>query len=349
MHLLIRPAVLLALCLLLIACGKQAEPFHQERIYAFGTLIDVSLWGVDEAKAQAAFTSLGEDFDYMHEEWHAWRPGALAEVNRKLEAGENFTISESMLPLIELSARLSQASQELFNPAIGRLIALWGFHADEPEAGLPDPEQLAKLVAAAPSMGDIHIDGSKLRCDNPKVKLDFGGFAKGFGVDRAMEQLQAMGIGNAIINAGGDLRAIGQRGERAWRVGIRHPRADGVFASLEVSSDESVFTSGDYERFFEHKGKAYHHIIDPRTGYPAEGTASVTVIHDDATTADAAATALLVAGPKRWPEIAGSLGTDRVLVISTGGEVQATPAMARRIRFEVTPEPEVAIRKIHLQ
>jgi len=120
-------------------------------------------------------------------------------------------------------------------------------------------------------MSDIHIDGTLVESHNSDVQLSLGAFAKGYAIDLAMEYLQSQGIENAVINAGGDLRVIGQHGERPWRIGIRHPREDGMIAWLDAEANESIFTSGDYERFYMHDGKRYHHTRDPRTGYHATG------------------------------------------------------------------------------
>ncbi len=178
---------------------------------------------------------------------------------------------------------------------------------------------------------------------NPAVSYDLGAFAKGYALDRAIERLHELGINNAIVNAGGDLRAIGQHGERPWRIGIRHPRQDGILASVEISGDASVFTSGDYERFFEVDGKRYHHIIDPRSGYPANKTTSVTIIHDNAATADAAATALFVAGPDDWVMIARNLHIRFVMLIDTDGIIHMNPAMQSRIQLEPDTNTEIRL------
>ncbi len=162
-------------------------------------------------------------------------------------------------------------------------------------------------------------------------------------MDLAITRLRELGIQNAIINAGGNLRAIGKHGDRPWRIGIRNPRGEGVLASIETRGDESILTSGDYERFYEYQGKRYHHIIDPRSGYPVTGVISVTVIADDAATADAASTALFVAGPQRWREIAKKLGVTQVMLIDGQGRMVVTPAMAKRVRFEVDPSPKVTV------
>jgi len=263
-------------------------------------------------------------------------------INGLLQTGIPFSVAPSTLPLIQRAQELSVASNGLFNPAIGKLIKLWGFQDDIRENEIPpDNDKILELVNQHPAMSDIIINGITLQGKNPAVSLDFGAFAKGYGVDVGIKHLRDLGIHNAIINAGGDLRAIGKRGHRPWRIGIRDPRKEGVIASIDMGEDESIFTSGDYERFFEYEGKRYHHIIDPRTGYPAEHTRSVTVIHTNGAEADAAATALFVAGPKEWHTIAKALNIKYVMLIDNNGVVHMNPAMAKRIQFEVTPVPEI--------
>jgi len=330
----------------LTACGPSGPGLREEEIYAFGTIVSLTTWGVDEATSRQASDMLGADFEYMHSAWHAWQPGTLGRINTLLATGEEFTVAPSILALIDKSTELSLRSGELFNPAIGKLVALWGFHRDDPGAEPPDAETVRALVDSAPSMRDIHISGITMRCDNPDVHLDFGAFAKGFGIDRVVEKLQAMGIHNGILNAGGDLRAFGRHGDRPWRIGIRNPWQPGVLASLEIQGDESVYTSGDYERYYEGEKKRVHHIIDPRTGYPAEGAVSVTVVHGEGATADAAATALFVAGPDEWVEVARAMGLSQVMLIDAKGVVHVTPGLAARMEFEIDPPPPIVVHEL---
>ena len=189
-----------------------------------------------------------------------------------------------------------------------------------------------------PSLEDITIKGVRMNNTNPAVKIDLGGIAKGYAIDRLLAYLQQQGINHAIINTGGDLKVIGRHGNRPWKVAIRDPRKkEGIVATLELHDGEAVFTSGDYERYFKSKKNGdqhYHHIIDPRSGYPAKGTQSVTVLHRNGSTADAAATALFVAGPKQWAEIARSMGIRYVLLIDDNGKIHISKAMQKRIKFE---------------
>lgn len=326
------------------ACRSNAEQVRSEQLFTMGTLVEIALWDVSEAQAAAAFNRAREDFEFMHAAWHPWKPGPLGRTNQLLETTAWFSANPSVLPLIEPAKRLYARSGGLFNPAIGKLVALWGFHQDErPPGPPPSAEAIEAVLAGDPGMDKVLLDGIRMRGTHPAVQLDFGAFAKGVAVDRVTEGLRELGVENAIVNAGGDLRAIGRPGDRPWRIGVRHPRGEGILAALELSGDESVFTSGDYERYFDHQGTRYHHILDPRTGYPARTAVSVTVIHSDAATADAAATALFVAGPEGWHAHARAMGIRYVMLVDAEGIVHMNPAMAERIRFQTDPAPPVVL------
>lgn len=334
---------MLALGLCLGACNKPPEPLYQEQIVALGALVDITIWGVDPALAQQASAKISADFKRFHTTWHAWHPSELTRINEHLASAARSPIDPLLTPLISRASELSRASSGLFNPAIGKLIALWGFHSDEAQGPPPAPKAIATLVAHQPNMTDLHIEGNTLRSTNPALQLDFGAIGQGYAVDSAIAQLRKLGIHNAMINASGDIRVIGKRGVRAWRIGIRDPRGPGIIASLEMQGDESIVTSGTYERYFDYQGKRYHHIIDPRNGYPARGAVSVTVLHDNATTADAASTALLVAGPREWHKIARAMGVKHVMLIDEAGTVHINPALAARLHFETKVAPKVEL------
>jgi thiamine biosynthesis lipoprotein len=331
-----------ALLLLLVACSQapdNEEKIHHHSIFSFGTIIDVSIYGVDQGTAEQAFEQLESDFRYMHTTWHPWQRSALSRDNQLFTTTEWFSDAPSVRPLLEKAKALAVSSEHLFNPAIGKLIRLWGFKDGEHPTGLPPAEEdIQKLLQANPRMDDIDINGIRIRSKNADVLVDLGGFAKGYGINRAMETLEIQGIENAVINAGGDLKVIGLRGKRPWRIGINHPRKpDQVLAYVEVGGRQSVFSSGDYERHFEYEGRRYHHIIDPRSGYPSTDTQSVTVIHEDAAIADAAATALFVAGPKEWHRIARSMGIGYVLLVDKDGNIHMNPEMKERVHLTTKP------------
>lgn len=327
--------------LTLTACDSEPET-RQGKFIAFGTEIDVSLYDVDEATANSTIDVLENTFSNVNKTWHAWQPSTLTDINHAISEEKSIAVKPDVAELIQLASKLANESQNLFNPAAGKLFELWGFHQDNWFESHPPPSQqeIDHWLADIPTMDDVHIVNGELSSTNPEVKLGFGAFAKGFAVDKAIEALKKLGINNAIVNIGGDLRAIGSHGKRPWIIGIRHPRQQGIIASIALQGDESVFTSGDYERFFQYEGKRYSHIIDPRTAYPADQATSVTVLHTNASIADAAATALFVAG-KDWPTIAKSMGITHVMVVRPDGEIEISPQMVDRIRLVNNTKPAI--------
>ena len=332
---------ILLFCSIPAACTELPEE-HKAQFFVFGTLMEVSLWDTGPENAQQAFSELQELFQGMHSEWHAWEPGNLTEINRSFASGIPALATPSIVEMIKHSQTIEAKSGGRFNPAIGGLVRLWGFHTSEYPVEGPPPgrSRISSLVSTHPSSLDIRIDGLELSSANPAVQLDFGGIAKGFAIDIACEKLRALGVENAIVNAGGDLRAIGDHGSRPWRIAVRNP-GGGVIGTLETTGDEAVFTSGNYERFRQDELQRYPHILDPRTGWPVDNVASVTVITGQGWLADAAATALIVAGLDEWQDVARALGLDQVMLVDESGKAWLTTQMDQRLQFVEGIEKEV--------
>lgn len=295
----------------------------------FGSPVDLLLPGPLPAGAEDA---VWQGLTRIHHDWHAWKPGTLQRLNHALRAGRTVAVAPALRQLIRRATALERASDGLFNPAIGGLVAAWGFHDDQLLPGMrPDAALLAPWRDARPSLGDLVWDGSLLRSTNPWLQLDFGAYAKGVAIDHALDELQRRGVRDALLNLGGNLAAMGTADGRPWRIGIRDPHGRGLVATLQTAGREAVVTSGSYERFRVLDGRPATHILAPQAGAPAQALVSVTVAHPSAGLADAAATALLVAGPGRWPAVARRMGVDQVLLIDAQGRRVATPAMQARL------------------
>jgi thiamine biosynthesis lipoprotein len=318
--------------LLLTACQRDEE--QSAELFVFGTIVEIKLWGASPTEAGHAFAEIQQMFQAMHRDWHAWEPGRLMDINKAFAEGRSATADADIVEMIRRSQPLEASTGGRFNPAIGGLVRLWGFHtSDYPIEGPPPSQaQISEILDQQPSSSDIRIDGLELSSSNRAVQLDFGGIAKGYAVDLTIARLRAMGINNAIVNAGGDLRAIGTHGDRPWRVAVRQP-GGGNIGSIEVTGDEAIFTSGNYERFRQDQDERYPHILDPANGWPAKDIASVTVITDEGILADAAATALVVAGLEEWHEVARSLDLHQIAVVDESGTVYMTPEMEKRLQF----------------
>lgn len=328
-----------------LALRPQAGPdprLLEREFLSMGTILNVSLYldeGQDRVAAEQALDELEKLLAAYAERWSAWGTGALGDINRRLAAGEAADIPTGMQPLFAAAARYGEQSGQRFDVRLGRLVELWGFNDENQfRSAPPDPAQITPIVQAVATAPLLPADGTRYG-PAPGVWLDFGAIAKGDATDVAIDELRRRGYPNAIVNAGGNLRAAGRRGQRAWRVGIRNPRPDQenpdsrVLATLEIQGDEAVLTAGDYERYFEFEGRRYHHLIDPHSGEPVRGLQSVTVVTANGALADAADTAVFVAGPEHWRDVASALGIDQAIVVLDDGRVQVTRALAPRVSF----------------
>jgi thiamine biosynthesis lipoprotein len=282
----------------------------------------------------ATLAAVWRGLEAMNQRWNAWKPGDVSAVNRAFAAGRAVRPTPAVCGLIEGALAMERLSLGCFNAGIGGLVGRWGFHADTLVPGaLPPGDELQAWTLARPSLQQIERRGGWLRSRNPRLQLDFGGYAKGVALDWALDRLQIAGVRSALVNLGGNLAAMGDGAARPWRVGIQDPHGPGLLASLDIRGREAVVTSGSYARFRVLDGQPYAHVLDPARGRPVHELSSVTVVHDSAALADAAATALLVAGPLHWPRVAQSMGVAQVLVVDRAGRRQATPALTQRLQW----------------
>ncbi|QCU90835.1 FAD:protein FMN transferase [Thiomicrorhabdus sediminis] len=329
--------VLSLFALLLSACDKAAVPIKAQFL-VFGTQVDITIYHSDKQTANQAIHQVEQRFQQFHKAWHAWEKGGIvSKINQAIQQRQSIVVDNSVKQFIIKSQQLCQQSQGLFDPGIGSLIALWGFHSDKWQGPPPAKQQINNWLAQSPSILDIHFNGQRLVSDNPYVSLDFGGNAKGLAIDIALETLQNHGIEHALVSIGGDMKALGEKDlehKQPWQIAIQDPKNPSrAIASLSLQGGESVVTSGTYQRYFDWQDQRYSHILNPKTGYPAQSFASVTVIFSDATSADSAATALLVAGPEHWQEIAQSMAITKVFAITQEGKIIQTKAMAQRVKL----------------
>ena len=333
--------LVLLFALILSACGK--EPLVQTKSYVFGTLVDISIYGETEDKARAVTSHILQDFQRLHHQYHAWQSDSeLSKLNQSFAVGKTpIEISPELNQMLAQAQTLSKQSQGLFNPSIGGLIGAWGFQRDEFTPVEINDAAIQKLVLANPQMSDIVIKNNTAYSTNSTVKLDLGGYAKGYALDLALAELQQQGVKNALVNIGGNIIALGQHGDKPWRVGIQHPRQPKPMAMLDLPSGWAIGTSGDYQRYFEKDGKRYCHIIDPRNGYPAQGTQAVTVLLPPSTQAgvlsDVASKPIFLSVPDQRANAAKAMGVEHYLVIDAEGNVTLSVSMNQRVHWLAKP------------
>lgn len=339
-----RHFLILACLLLLAACGR--TPVQEQQAFVFGTRVEVLVVSADPAQGRQAIASVLREFDRMHRAYHAWQPSELSDLNLAIAQGRPQQVSPELAGFISEAQDLSRQGDYLFDPGIGQLIRLWGFQADEFKAEVPPAADIAAWLANKPSIANLKIAGNTITSSNRHVALDFGGYLKGVALDRAAAILREQGIHNALINIGGNVMALGSKQGRKWRVGIQHPRQPGPMATVALEDGEAIGTSGDYQRFFEVDGKRYPHLLDPRSGYPADHTQAVTVLIPGGakagTRSDAASKPIFIAGPDAWRAMAKQMEIGLVLRVDRDNRVFVTEALYPRLEF-VGERPEIII------
>ena len=281
-----------------------------------GTRVSVELWSDDEDRGRALVDQVLDDYRRIDRSMSTYKPDSeISQINAHAADGP-MPIDRELFDLISRSLDLSAMSHGAFDITYESVGYLYDFHKHEH----PDDATISSLL---PEINYRHVvldrDRQTIRFTMPGVRINLGGIAKGYTVEHGAAMLRAAGIKNALLNAGGDTRVLGDRRGKPWIIGIRHPRLEGqVFTRLPIV-DEAISTSGDYERFFEEDGHRYHHIINPATGKSTTGILSVTVIGPDATMTDGLSTTLFVLGAERGMKLIETLdGYEAVIVDATG-------------------------------
>ena len=328
-----RAATFTLALLLFVGCESESQDFRHQ-FHAFGTLVTIDFFDVSPDSNAAAIAVIESRIKDIDANWYPWREGELQRINVAIAGRRSIEVSPLLAELLRRSETLERKSGGRFNPGLGRLTELWGFHdAANLRTLPPDDFAVQKWLSVSVSSSSLEWDGNLLRSKSPRVMLDLGGIAKGSILEQFVGVLRDAGVENAIVDIGGDLTVMGQIKGRSARIGVRSPRSDEVLGWLEVLDGETVMTSGDYERFFEHDGKRYQHVLDPRTGYPVQQTISASVVHKDAVLADAAATALLVAGAAEFDELCLSMGLEEALIVTASGDLRLTRGMEKRLNW----------------
>lgn len=289
---------LIIFSLLLVSCGKTVmEPQTQ---YVLGTVCTVNLF---EDGSEELYQDIFEALNAIDNKFSVNKEySEISKVNQNAGSVNAVNVSQEVFEVMTVAKKIARATENSFNPALGTLIKLWGIGTDS--ARIPSDDEIEEALKHCDPDSIIlsEVDGSfKIQILDAKTQIDLGAIVKGYAADCIAELLEKRNVKKAIIDLGGNIYVFGNKSENPddmWRVGIRNP-IDPDAQPVEIVSlkSGSVVTSGNYERFFEKDGKRYHHILDSRTGRPAEtDLASVSVISDKSIDCDALATAFFVAG-----------------------------------------------------
>ncbi|WP_337866469.1 FAD:protein FMN transferase [Ignavibacterium sp.] len=292
--------------------GSEQNTFKRTQIL-LGTVVEIQVRNKDEKKAEDAIAKalaevkrIDDLFTTYNEESPIWK------INKSNET--LFKVDNEIFNLLVLCDSVTKLSDGCFDVSLDNLTKAWGFYTDNPHLAAKTAIDSALSFSG---WNNIELKENETIIRRNQVGFNFGAIAKGYAVDKAIEVLKKSGITNALVNAGGEIKVIGSD----WKVGIQHPRDErGIIAVIKLNNN-TVATSGDYEQFFEQNGNRYHHIIDPKTGYPAKGMQSVTIINESNTFADALATAVFVMGKEKGMKLIEGLDNTEAMIINDEGKI----------------------------
>ncbi len=323
---LISLSFILVLLAALIGCQRQQEPISKTGFY-FDTVITVTLYDGSATKELEECFNMAKDYENM---LSATVVGSdIWNINHA--NGETVTVSDETAALIEKAISYSQLSNGAFDITIGQLSSLWNFK--ENDGTIPSEEQI-KMALASVGYQNIVVDHNSITSTNSETQIDLGGIAKGYIADQMKAYLNENGITEGIIDLGGNILTVGpkENGD-SYRIGIQKPFADTgtSIAAVEIH-DDSLVSSGVYERYFKKDGTLYHHILNPKTGYPYQNNLlGVTIITKSSANADALSTTCFALGLENGMKLIQSLDDTEAVFITDDYQLHCSPGIEESV------------------
>jgi thiamine biosynthesis lipoprotein len=303
---------------------------------SMGSEVRLTAWTADEKNALAAFTHIFDDFDYLDRLLSVWHEGSDISRLNAAAGRAPVKIDPVTMEVLLMARDISELTGGTFDVTFGALSGLWKFDHDQDGVVPAHADIAARLPLVDYRALEIDQAAGTAFLRKPGMRAHLGGIGKGFAVDRAVAMLRSHGIQDFMVQSGGDLYAGGRHGDRAWRGGIKDPRSDAIFAAIDLR-DETLSTSGDYERFFIRDGRRYHHILDPDTGEPARGARSVTIVTSRAVMADGLSTGVFIMGPEAGMRLIEALPDVEGVIVSASNDVLVSSGLKGRVEMRAPP------------
>lgn len=304
---------------------ENIEPVSKEN-YCLDTICNITIYSMDNMSKEKALEAIDEAYKICNEYEKLFsktiKDSDIYKINHA--GGRPVKCSEKTIRMIKQGIKYGEISDGIFDITVGKMTDLWDFHASNPK--LPTDEAVKEAVKDV-DYKQIHIDGNTVTMANPKGEIDLGGIAKGYIADRMAEYLEKKGVKGAVINLGGNVYVLGHKDgkEEDFKIGIRKPYGtdNDIIGAVNISNG-TVVTSGPYERYFDINGKRYHHILDVKTGYPAESDVNgVTIVGPKGTSSDcdALSTTCYILGPEKGCELIRKLKKYEAIFIMKDGKI----------------------------
>lgn len=320
------------ICVFFFGCNSEEVKLVKETRFLMGTLFDITVSHPDVEEAKKAIEKVFEEIrriELLTSKFNL--KSEVSQINQ--HADDNaLAVSSEVYELLRKSIYYSQLTEGAFDVTVGPILDLWDFENEKNV--IPSSENLSRQLLLVDFRNVLLGINNHVNLIKSGMKLDLGGVAKGYAVDRGIEILRKKNINNAILNGGGDLKCIGEKSPGSpWKIGIRHPRnLASVIASIE-GKDIAMATSGDYQNYFITNNVRYHHLLDPVTGQPAQGLRSVTIISKDTILADAMATAVFIMGAEKGLKFIESQTQLEGFLINSAGEKFISKGLEGKIKI----------------
>lgn len=313
-------SALLLGALLLAGCSEQPAEPQKRIVYAMDTVMELNIYTDNDGEAileeaEGYINSLEEKFSRNIDTSDI----ALLNKNSKAE------VSDETLAVIERALKISEDSKGLFDITIAPLMNVWGFGGGVMH--VPEDKEIKQALAEV-DYQKIDITGNQIKLAKG-MEIDLGGIAKGYTSDKLIEMFRERGVDSAIVSLGGNVQTLGCKPDGSlWKVALEDPFGSDEYAAVVEVEEKAVISAGGYERYFDEGGVRYHHILDPRSGYPSQsGLAMVTVIDDEGVRADGLATALYIMGLDRAIDFWQDRGDFEAVFITDNGNIYITPGI----------------------
>jgi len=331
--------VLIFLPLIFFICGCGEKEYSKVE-FLMDTVVEIKVCHRNKTEAEEAIDAALEEIRRVEQRMSCFLPASeVSRINKeaRLERtkssalpGDWIPVSDELFSLLGEAVRLSDLTKGCFDITIYPLCRIWKFEDDN--VTVPNRKKIEKAKELV-NYKNMIIENGKIKFAKIGMGVDLGGIAKGYGVDTAVKVLKEKNIKSAMVNAGGDIYVLGRKQGKPWRIGIRHPRKGKEILGVVDVEDKAILTSGDYERFFFFQGKRYHHILNPKTGYPADECQSVTIVAKRATFADGLATGVFVLGPKEGMNLIESLDEVEGVIVGKEGQVSVSSGLVSKIDY----------------
>jgi len=310
------------LCILMVAfkepvCAEGVNKRFNDTRLIMGTVVEVIVIADNESVARKSIAEAFSAMERVDRLMSNFKEDSDISRINKGAGSKAVAVDSDVVEVIKKSIYYSEISNGAFDITVGGVEELYDF---EDEGRIPEEEKFKNSVSLI-GYRNIAIKGNTVRLMKKGMKLDLGGIAKGYAIDKGIDAIRKNGVADALVNAGGDIRTIGESENGQWKIGVLHPRENGRIIDTLLMKDISVATSGDYRKYFISGGKRYHHILNPSTGLPTEGVQSVTIIAPFAVDADALATAVFVMGKKNGMKLVEKLKDIEGIIIDSDGLV----------------------------